>query len=589
MNARRRFACFVVLLAVLPAAARAAEPLEQVPDEAVVVLRFASIDKYLGNFKDLLAGIGPLAVSEAGPEFEDGLGDILFVNHERFDVLNRETPILLAVFPHFDEPDPVVVFLQAKDEANLHRALLRVGADAAVNREKAEADFEKISAEGAPTFFVAKRGDYFVFTRSEQVMKKVAAHSDSAKSLAAALDPRAKELLAGGDVAVAIHAAALTTRFRGEIENAKSEALSGIDAIEGDMLGTGDPEATKKLLKGFVEFGFETLFDVTWFAGHASFSAEGAQGEGLLMVKAGSVSETRLASAPPDSLELLGLLPKGCPAYFGMHLPPEFSRRWGDSWLNLAYGAAAKDAAAMKEGLALLGQAELTTLVSAMALPKDDKTGIFSATIEAAADVEKLKQGWRKYVDAMDEVKTEFLNQKLTYQENVATHKDHAIDLLVTEFTAGEGEVAVILEGFFKAMFGGMKYESRIATVEELLLQVGGNDPKLITDLIDSLDSGEGVVALESAYGATRDKLGEKANLVVMVDVPRLIVDGANMIKRVPLIGDALAAAPFNFALDPPASYGGASFATEKQGLRVKAFVPAQQPKGIIQLFAPGI
>ena len=74
-----------------------------------------------------------------------------------------------------------------------------------------------------------------------------------------------------------------------------------------------------------------------------------------------------------------------------------------------------------------------------------------------------------------------------------------------------------------------------------------------------------------------------------MVDVPRLIVDGANMIKRVPLIGDALSAAPFNFALDPPASYGGISLGTEKQALRIKAFVPVQQPKGIIQLFAPGI
>jgi hypothetical protein len=589
MTPLRRCSLLFVLLLALVVPTRAAEPLEQVPDDAVVVLRFASADKYLGNFKDLLSGIGPLAVTEAGPEFEDGFGDLIDVNEEHLDVLNREAPIYMAVFPIFDGPEPLARFVQVKDDARFRRVLLRVGDDVAVKTEPAEGGFEKIFVDESRSYFVAKRGDTTVFTNNPEVLKKLAAHSDASKSLAAALDPRAKELLESGDVSVAVHIAVLTEKFRGEIESAKDEALREIDAIEGDAIGTGDPEGTKKMLKGIVEFGFETAFDVTWFAGHAKFSAEGAQGEGLVLVKEGSASDTRLAAAPPDTLELLGLLPKGYPAYFGVHLPPEFSRAFSDSWLQVGYGAAAKDEGLKKEGLQLLKEAELTTIVSGIALPKDDKTGMVTTTIEAAGDVNKLKQGWRKYVQSLDEIKTDVINQKLTYKENDGKHKEHDIDLLITEFSAGEGEVAVILKSFFEVLFGGLNYEARIATVGELLLQVGGNDPKLIADLIDSLDSGEGVVALEDAYGATRDKLGEKANALVMVDVARLIVDGANMIKRVPLIGEALAAAPFNFALDPPASYGGFSAATEKQGLRVRAFVPVQQPKGIIQLFAPGI
>ena len=502
----RRSPFLLLLLAFVPSV-RAAEPLEQVPGDAAVAIRFASVDKYLGNFSDLLAGIGPVAVREAGPEIEDGLGDILGVDGDGLDVFNRDSPVYLAVFPIFDRgEEPHVIFAQVKDQDGFRKALLKGNGD--IKTEKLENGFEKISREGAfRSYYIAARGDYTLYTPGQKAMEKLAAKTDPAKSFAATLDPRAKELLTTGDVALAVHVAVLTEKFRGEIEGAKDEALREIDGIDGDALGTGDPEATKKLLKSFVEFGFETAFDVTWFAGHASFSAEGAQGEGLVMVKEGSASDTRLASAPPDALEILGLLPKGNPAYFGLHLPPEFSKVFSDAFMMLSYGSAVKDAGQMKEGVELMQAAKLTTIASAFALPKDDKTGITSVTLEMAGDARKMMQGWQKVVQAMGELKTPYLNQTLSYEQNAARHKDHEIDLMTTEFSVGDGEAAVILKAFFEVLFGGMTYEARLAAIEELLVQVGGNDPSLIGKVIDSLGSGEDVVALESAYGATRDKL----------------------------------------------------------------------------------
>jgi hypothetical protein len=60
------------------------------------------------------------------------------------------------------------------------------------------------------------------------------------------------------------------------------------------------------------------------------------------------------------------------------------------------------------------------------------------------------------------------------------------------------------------------------------------------------------------------------------------------VLKDVPFIGDGLKLAPFNFSLKPAPSFAGFSLSTEPQGLRIKGFIPVDQPKAMLQIFQPG-
>jgi hypothetical protein len=110
----------------------------------------------------------------------------------------------------------------------------------------------------------------------------------------------------------------------------------------------------------------------------------------------------------------------------------------------------------------------------------------------------------------------------------------------------------------------------------------------MLERLLEGIDSGKDVTGLDKAFGKTRDALGKESNLVLMVNAPQLVLEFVGLFKDLPFIGEGLKALPFNFSLKPPASYGGFSLSTEGQGLRIKGFVPVEQPKAILQIFAPG-
>ena len=106
--------------------------------------------------------------------------------------------------------------------------------------------------------------------------------------------------------------------------------------------------------------------------------------------------------------------------------------------------------------------------------------------------------------------------------------------------------------------------------------------------MLEGIDSGKDVTGLDKAFGKTRDALARESNLMLMLNAPQLVLEFVGMLKDVPFIGEGLKALPFNFALKPPPSFAGVSFSTEGQGLRVRAFVPVEQPKALLQIFMPG-
>jgi hypothetical protein len=92
-------------------------------------------------------------------------------------------------------------------------------------------------------------------------------------------------------------------------------------------------------------------------------------------------------------------------------------------------------------------------------------------------------------------------------------------------------------------------------------------------------------LGLDESYAVTRDQLAEKANVVGLLNVPRVILDAINMFKTIPPLDGLLAQAPLNLGAQPATSYAGFSLATQPQGLRLDAYIPVTQPQGVLRIF----
>jgi hypothetical protein len=268
-----------------------------------------------------------------------------------------------------------------------------------------------------------------------------------------------------------------------------------------------------------------------------------------------------------------------------------------EPWFRATYGQMAdtpEARAAADGGAKLIKEAGVKSTVVAYGLPGDGKAGLVAHTLQEAGDAVKLRDGMRKFLQAVGETKTPqnkttLFSMDFDLKENAEQYREHQIDLINMTFKfLGEGDFAV-LSTFYEKFFGGEVFQTRMTTLGTLLVESTGNDASSIRKLIDGASSGEGVVALEDVYGRTRDKLADKSNAIILVDGPQLVVDAVKMISTIEPLAIGLRAAPFNFSIKPPPSYSGLTLGAEPNGLRLKAFVPVEQPRGILQIFAPGL
>lgn len=585
---KRRFAsifigCFVLLLAPV-SAVQAAKPLEAFPDTIAFVIRFESVDKFLGNTNDMLAAISPVAAA-AAPNVERVVLGEMFDLNDRIGAIDRTCPSYIALFP-FDGPGPPAACLvKPADEDEIKRAMLRTDDLKGTTSKKRDDGFTQYTKGGRSCYIAPWADDYIIYTRFEEVANAMSLGQKDRRTIADVLDENAKGVYQSGNAAVAVNSAHLAVKFKSEIEEFRKQILRGIEDLPEEQLGPS-ADTTKKMYTKLANLGFDALYDSTWVVGRTNLSAEGAEGEALAGFKENSKTDQFLASHPTSTFETLGLLPGGGSALVGMAFDyATFSMLY----LQAGLDGGVKDRAAADAAIKKMHEANVKSTVASYGFPGENKSGMLATTYQEAGDAAKLRRGYLDYMRAIGEMKSPLFNMSFDYAEQAEEYKEHKIDLMKMSFKVGEGEPAAVLKSFYDKLFGGEHFETRLATVGSLFVQATGNDAGRMRQVLEGLNSGEGVVGLEDAYGKTRDKLAENANFVLLLDGPRLVIDAVNMIRDVEPFAAGLRQAPFNFGLKPTASYGGVSLGAEPQTLRVKAFVPVEQPRGMLQIFMPGI
>jgi len=571
-----------------------AAPLEALPRDTALVLRIASIDKIASGFKEMVGSLGP-AVAQAGPRFESGLSELFQVGAAA-GAIDWAAPSYVAVFPIEGQPEPVAFLVQTADETKLRRAVLKTGADENVPAEMVAGGFEKL-VKNDQTWYFKRHGPWVLYTRNEQVFQRLVFDASQTKSFASLVEPRAAELLAAGDGAVLVNLELLIQRYGNEINRGREQVMSFIQALPDDQLGgsqTGGsgpgPEATRLVLKDLANLAFDGLNDANWFAGRVNFSATGASVAGLLGVRQASGTDVLLAANPPSDFETLGLLPAGAPIYFGHSVNYDRIVAWAAERLKGAYGAGAQDAA-WENALAAFRQAGAGPSVTSFALPADTRSGQLSTSLSQAENPDALRQGHRDLVKAQGRNSTPIYAQTVEYQEGAETFEDRAVDLVTVkiEMAKSDDPGLLIAQQLLRILFGGDSLQRRITLLEGLMVETSGNDPKFLHQVVGILGTGKEVLGLDEAFAKTRDQLAERANVVALINLPRLIVDIVKLLREVPAIAPFLAQVPFNFGVQPEVSFAGFTAGTELQGVRLQVFVPVAQPKGVLQIFGQGL
>lgn len=596
---KRGFCSLLILLAswLVPQPAAAADPLTHVPEGAFVVIRFDSLDQVQGNFKDMLDAIGP-AAAPAADGLTEGISEMLELRggarSRLADMIDGKSAIHLALFPMFDARQaPTAIFVKATDEAKLRRAVLRLDlddADTKIEATKRDDGFEEISREGFDRkFYFGKRDEFVIYTAFEEIVKQLT--EKGAKKFADAIEDRGAKLLRGGDMAMAVNVAPVVEKHKGDIEAAREQVIEAIKALPDEMLGGTSPETAKKMYIQAVSYAFNAVYDVAWFAGNTSFGPQGARAEGLVGVKKSSDTDRVLADNPPAALENLDALPAGSAAYYGLAIGSKLMNDFMLEALKMSYGSEIRDKDAAEKAVKAMTEAKLGPTAASVSFASDGKAGIKSTTITQAAAPRKLSEAFGLLAKALGESENPLFTMTMDYKAAAEKYKDFSIDLVTMKFKAkdAESELGKVMDAMFRALFGGEGMEERITTLDKLSIAVTGNDPKLLERTLDGIADSKDIAGLDKAFGKTRDALGKDANLVFMINVPQIVLEFVTVLKDVPFIGDGLKLAPFNFALKPAPSFAGFSLSTEPQGLRLKGFVPVDQPKAMLQIFAPGL
>lgn len=581
----------IPLLAGLFQAAPAAEqdnPLAWLPAETAAVVRFESLDKLANNFKETASALGPLA-NPAVQGVERGLSEIFHVAADGA-AIDRTAPAYLAAFAIEGQPEPVVWMVKSADDAKLRRTVLGAGADESLPAEKAEGGFEKVSKEGREWFF-ARRGDWSFYTRRLEVVKALAFEAERRPNIGKLFADRAAELAGDGDAAVMVNIARLLEVYGDKVEELHDNLRRRIETLPKEFLGGDssaiDPRATKKMYADLAGLAFRSLGDAQWAAGRLNFAANGLSVALLLGVKGDTPTDRLLVANPPRTLEALSLLPAGAAVYFAHTSQPSGLVDWYRDWLKLAYGEDTDATKLLVKALDMLAAAGANSSATGFSFPSDQNTSLTTVTLRQAADPEKYRNATTVYEPTANKQDTALFSQSVEVQGGAEEYQGHPVDLFTTRIkfkdVADPGQA--IGQKFIEKMFGGTEMQERLTTLEGMVVQAAGNDPKYLHAAVDGLQTGENVLGLDDAFAATRDRLAEKANIVALINLPRIIVDGIGMLRAIPPLDAVLAQAPINLGAQPPTSYAGLSLAAEPQTLRIDVFVPVSQPKGVLQIF----
>jgi hypothetical protein len=428
-------------------------------------------------------------------------------------------------------------------------------------------------------FSFAMKGNWVAYSEAKAATTAVReCIAKKRKSVGTAMDRRSTALFANSEISAYVNIKNLTGTFSNEIDLADQQ-LDTLLKQFGGLIPQQPGLNMSAILEIYGEMGhnlIQTARDSEALTVGIGISEDALTFEELLLVTADSQTDKALQKHPTSDLSLLSKLPQNKVAYFAAHGNVQ-------SLLDMGMGFASKMfddekvGGKIEKARATMKELKFGEFAGTFELNKEVEDGVFAATaLTQVTPAGKMKELMRNMAF---EYSMPGMTQKMTLKKDAEKYGDLSADVMITKQTFDEkldpiGNQQEIID----LINGPDGLVQRTLSTKGTFIQTSGGTQATMKAALAAFNSSEATSS--EALTEARGMVLKKANVVVLVDLPNLIID---VLKTAVATGKVPIPIPIDQLPKIDSSYMGFSVGTEAQGVRMKSVISAKSVIGFVK------
>lgn len=394
-----------------------------------------------------------------------------------------------------------------------------------------------------------------------------------------------------GDLSVYVNLEQIVDEYKDQIKQFKeqfSQLLENAPASAEGVPGL-NPQALAKTAGQIIEKALGVLDESEAFVAAISISKQGIVVEEYVQFNKDGTADKFLKTAQASTMSSLNSLPNKQAMYFGVSCDFSSFAKWASDLVETAYQGDDKTVKEIKSALADIGKLKFGPVVSSIGIGDGTEGVLRGATVLEVSDPQKLRAISRKMSEVTSGIKTPGVKQTIEHKADAEKYGSTSADVTTVkqEFEAAGDPGAEIALRFVKLLYGSDGMTTRSAYLKDRVVSTVGGGKEEMAAVLAGANGGSSQSGSKSLQAA-RGQLSSKANFLMFLDLPNLIVGAA----RVASEGGVLPFPIEKSALEGLAieeSYIGCSIGAEPGAIRIKTHVPTETIKGLAKIAMFGV
>jgi hypothetical protein len=403
--------------------------------------------------------------------------------------------------------------------------------------------------------------------------------SDKLDSAASVLDEQTKSLLQKGHLGVAVNALLLREAFADELNSADDRLEELLQAMGEQIKQTNPSMEVGYVLEIYRDLG-KSLLQVVQDSESAGLSLQITEDalriDKLLTVGKESGTAAFFATQPVNEMDRLKSIPEGQAGYMALHGNPDSLLKWSTKLIETLLKDEEQKKLTLK-ALEGMSEAEFGTMaVGGDILPEEE----ISLRSYSAAEITP-PQYFRDVMKSLGngvEYEIAGVKQQQNYEADAEKIGDNSVDIYRLKQTIpADLDPLGMQRKINEKLYGAEGIVQRIVYKDDVLFQTMGGGLDSMKRLVES------PVWQNETLLSARARQHEKANLIVLVDLPNSLYKLAKLI-----IGTGALPIPIQSeqieGLELPESYAGFSLAMEENRLSTTTNISVESFQGFVRM-----
>lgn len=555
------------LFSIAAPAVAAEDPLEAIPDDAGLVIRWQKPTETVRKAVEFATRVD----GDYGAQAQQlSLGIGLAISNPGLTGVDAKRDWYVAVYPVVDDQPGIVFAIPA--------------ADADAMKEAITGDFNFVAYE-----------DWLLYTDKEELAGRLQDRIEGKQqSIATKIDKESAAVMDRGDLSIYLNVVQLRKTYRESLDAARDEFEASMAQMQNFGAAAGGPGINFQPIIGMYTKMFrgmlQTVEDTAGVAAAVTVGKEDVALEALARVTADSPTDTILQANRPAEMKRLKHLPSGAHAYLVASGDVQQFLTWAWTLSATMFAGKPEVKAAMDEAQRETAKLEFGSVLWSLRIGDSDR-GLFRiAGVTEVKPTDKMRDVSRKVTRSMGKLELGPVTQEIELRPDAEKYGEQSADLVITrQHIDPQLDPTGDLEEMQRTLYGEEGNVQRIVYRDDVVAQTMGGGRAAMEALLKSLAAREQEVADaenkdQQALAAARAQLSAKANVVAIADLPAIVAGYMRMIVQM---------LPFPIGVDVDAlqkdlgeerSYAGLSLAGEPQAVRLKVHVPLKQAQNVVKL-----